>query len=147
MLSSSLYLCCLHLSVEFFSPLHWYFVGLLLVPLFLTLSCILDTPTSHLSVAIDSRGLPTLPDKIPLSIHIHSSAAVAHCRHCFRRHRSGWTAGDGCDFCLLLPFGVEQNISLSACVSKILTDILFYVRDIPQSMCTICGTNLIKWCQ
>ena len=35
----------------------------------------------------------------------------------------------------------------SACVSKILTDILFYVRDIPQSMRTIRGTNLIKWCQ
>ena len=35
----------------------------------------------------------------------------------------------------------------SACVSKILTDILFYVRDIPQSTRTICEYNLIKWCQ
>jgi hypothetical protein len=35
----------------------------------------------------------------------------------------------------------------SACMSKILTDILFYVRDIPQSTRTIRGTNLIKWCQ
>ena len=35
----------------------------------------------------------------------------------------------------------------SACVSKILTDILFYVRDIPQSTRTISEYNLIKWCQ
>jgi hypothetical protein len=35
----------------------------------------------------------------------------------------------------------------SACVSKILTDILFYVRDIPQSTRTIREPNLIKWCQ
>jgi hypothetical protein len=41
---------------------------------------------------------------------------------------------------------VEQNISLE-CVSKILTDILFYVQDIPQSTHTIRGANLIKWCQ
>jgi hypothetical protein len=43
--------------------------------------------------------------------------------------------------------GVEQNISWSACVSKILTDILFYVRDTPQSTRTIREPNLIKWCQ
>jgi hypothetical protein len=35
----------------------------------------------------------------------------------------------------------------SACVSKILTDILFYVRDIPQSTRTISEYNLIKWWQ
>jgi hypothetical protein len=35
----------------------------------------------------------------------------------------------------------------SACVSKILTDIFFYVRDIPQSTRTISEYNLIKWCQ
>jgi hypothetical protein len=35
----------------------------------------------------------------------------------------------------------------SVCVSKILTDILFYVRDIPQSTRTIREPNLIKWCQ
>ena len=35
----------------------------------------------------------------------------------------------------------------SACVSKILTDILFYVLDIPQSTRTISEYNLIKWCQ
>ena len=32
-------------------------------------------------------------------------------------------------------------------VSKILTDILFYVQDIPQSTRTISGNNHIKWCQ
>ena len=35
----------------------------------------------------------------------------------------------------------------SAYVSKILTGILFYVRDIPQSTRTIREPNLIKWCQ
>ena len=30
---------------------------------------------------------------------------------------------------------------------KKLTDILFYVRDIPQSTRTISEYNLIKWCQ
>jgi len=32
-------------------------------------------------------------------------------------------------------------------VSKILTDIFFYITDKPHSRCTTCGTNLIKWCQ
>ena len=36
---------------------------------------------------------------------------------------------------------------MSSCLSKILTDIFFYVTDIPHSRCTTCGTNLIKWCQ
>ena len=44
-------------------------------------------------------------------------------------------------------FCVERNISVSVCVSKILTDIFFYVTDIPYSTRTIRGTNLIKWCQ
>ena len=56
------------------------------------------------------------------------------------------------DFCLLLPllvrFLVLNKTSVwSACVSKILTDILFYVLDIPQSTRTIREPNLIKWCQ
>ena len=42
---------------------------------------------------------------------------------------------------------VEQNISVSACVSKILTDIFFYVTDIPHFTCTMMSNNLIKWCQ
>ncbi len=44
-------------------------------------------------------------------------------------------------------FCVERNISVSVYVSKILTDIFFYVTDIPYSTRTIRGTNLIKWCQ
>jgi len=53
------------------------------------------------------------------------------------------------DFCLLLPLLVRllvlnKTSVWSACMSKILTDILFYVRDIPQSTRTIRGTNLIK---
>jgi hypothetical protein len=32
-------------------------------------------------------------------------------------------------------------------VSKILTDIYFYVTDIPHSMCTLSEHNLIKWFQ
>jgi hypothetical protein len=56
------------------------------------------------------------------------------------------------DFCLLLPLLVgllvlNKTSVWSACVSKILTDILFYVRDIPQSTRTISGTNHIKWCE
>jgi hypothetical protein len=56
------------------------------------------------------------------------------------------------DFCLLLPLLVRLLVLKKtsvwiACVSKILTDILFYVRDIPQSTRTISGTNHIKWCQ
>jgi hypothetical protein len=56
------------------------------------------------------------------------------------------------DFCLLLPLLVwllvlNKTSVWSAGVSKILTDILFYVRDIPQSTRTISGTNHIKWCQ
>ena len=56
------------------------------------------------------------------------------------------------DFCLLLPLLVwllvlNKTSVWSAGVSKILTDILFYVRDIPQSTRTISGTNYIKWCQ
>jgi hypothetical protein len=54
------------------------------------------------------------------------------------------------DFCLLLPLLVwfwllvlNKTSVWSACVSKILTDILFYVRDIPQSTRTISGTNHI----
>ncbi len=44
--------------------------------------------------------------------------------------------------------GLEQNIRcVSACVSNILTDIYFYVTDIPHSTCTISEHNLIKWCQ
>ncbi len=39
-------------------------------------------------------------------------------------------------------FCVEQNISVSVCVSKILTDIFFYVTDIPYSTRTIRGTNI-----
>ena len=51
----------------------------------------------------------------------------------------------------IVGFGVEWNIVwvrfYRTYVSKILTDILFYVPDIPHFRCTICGTNLIKWCQ
>jgi len=52
------------------------------------------------------------------------------------------------DFCLLLPLLVRllvlnKTSVWSACMSKILTDILFYVQDIPQSMGIIRGTNLI----
>jgi hypothetical protein len=32
----------------------------------------------------------------------------------------------------------------SACVQKIIADIFFYVTDIPNSTCTITGSNLIK---
>jgi len=46
------------------------------------------------------------------------------------------------DFCHLLPLLVRllvlnKTSVWSACMSKILTDILFYVRDIPQSTRTI----------
>jgi len=45
-------------------------------------------------------------------------------------------------------FGVEQSVRcVSACVSKILTDIYFYVTDIPHSTRTLSEHNLIKWCQ
>ncbi len=52
------------------------------------------------------------------------------------------------DFCLLLPLLVRllvlnKTSVWSACMSKILTDILFYVQDIPQSTGIIRGTNLI----
>jgi len=36
---------------------------------------------------------------------------------------------------------------VSACLSKILTDMCFYVTDIPHSTCTMMSNNLIKWCQ
>jgi hypothetical protein len=74
-----------------------------------------------------------------------AATTVAACGGVGER-QDGWRVA-AVDLCLLLPFGVEQNISLSVCVSKILTDILFYVQDIPQSRHTICGTNFIKWCQ
>ena len=53
------------------------------------------------------------------------------------------------DFCHLLPLLIRllvlnKTSVWSAGVSKILTDILFYVRDIPQSKRTISGTNHIK---
>ena len=56
------------------------------------------------------------------------------------------------DFCHLLPLLVllmvlNRTSVWSACVTKILTDILFYVLDIPQSTRTISEYNLIKWCQ
>ena len=56
------------------------------------------------------------------------------------------------EFCLLFPWLVRllvlhKTSVLCACVSKILTDILFYVQDIPQSTRTISEYNLIKWCQ
>ena len=31
-------------------------------------------------------------------------------------------------------------------MSKILTDICFYMTGMPHSTCTIRGTNLVKWC-
>jgi hypothetical protein len=51
------------------------------------------------------------------------------------------------DFCLVRLLVLNKTSVWSACVSKILTDILFYVRDIPQSTRTIREPNLIKWCQ
>jgi hypothetical protein len=56
------------------------------------------------------------------------------------------------DFCLLLPLLVRllelnKTSVWIVCVSKILTDILFYVRDIQQSTRTISGTNHMKCCQ
>jgi hypothetical protein len=55
------------------------------------------------------------------------------------------------DFCLLLPLLVwllvlNKTSVWIACMSKILTDILFYVRDIPQSTRTISEYYIIKWC-
>jgi hypothetical protein len=44
-------------------------------------------------------------------------------------------------------FCVEQNISVSACVSKILIYFFPHVTDIPHSACALCSTNIIKWCQ
>ena len=63
----------------------------------------------------------------------------------------GWRVA-AVDFCLLLPLLVRllvlnKTSVWSACVSKILTDILLYVRDIPPSTGTISEYNLIKWCQ
>ena len=75
-----------------------------------------------------------------------AAATTAAACGCIGERRDGLRVA-AVDFCLLLPFGIEQNISLSVCVSKILTDVLFYMQDIPQSSHTICGTNLIKWCQ
>ena len=39
------------------------------------------------------------------------------------------------------------NIGVSCMIGKFLTDIVFYVTNIPRSTCTICEHNLIKWCQ
>ena len=52
-----------------------------------------------------------------------------------------------CLLLLLFFFCEERNISVSACLSKILTDICFYVTDIPHSTCTMMSNNLIKCCQ
>ena len=44
-------------------------------------------------------------------------------------------------------FWCEKNIRcVSACESKFLTDIYFYVTDIPHSTRTLSEHNLIKWC-
>jgi hypothetical protein len=66
-------------------------------------------------------------------------------------HRDGRRVA-AVDFCLLLPLLVRllvlnKTSVWNACMSKMLTDILLYVRDIPQSMRTISEYNLIKWCQ
>ena len=63
----------------------------------------------------------------------------------------GW-GREHINWSLLLPLLVRllvlnRTSVWSACVSKILTDILFYVLDIPQSTRTIREPNLIKWCQ
>jgi hypothetical protein len=66
------------------------------------------------------------------------------------RRDGRWVAAvDFCHLLLLLVWLMVLNKTSvsSACMSKILTDILFYVLDIPQSTRTIRGTNLIKWCQ
>ena len=55
----------------------------------------------------------------------------------------------------IVVFDVERNISVSASLvfalrtymSKILTDIFFFVTDIPHSTCTMMSNKLIKWCQ
>jgi hypothetical protein len=66
-------------------------------------------------------------------------------------HRDGRRVA-AVDFCLLLPLLVRllvlnKTSVWNACMSKMLTDILLYVQDIPQSMRTISEYNLIKWCQ
>jgi hypothetical protein len=47
-----------------------------------------------------------------------------------------------------VQLGKSPNIGVSSYdMAKFLTDIVFYVTNIPRSTCTIRGNNLIKWCQ